>query len=103
MECSKCGSDNTQRLEEIHDADTQKALPPAKKSLKWPGIGVFISLLFLANGGETIVFGMLTMASSCFLGYQAIQFNSRFWPGLYKQWQESWLCRQCGEISHRPD
>ena len=102
MLCSNCGSDNTIRLEDCFDVGTPKEVPPAKKSLKWPGIGVFISLLFFANGGETIVFGVITMTSSCFLGYRAIQFNSRFWPGLHKHWQESWKCKQCGIIFHHP-
>ena len=102
MECSKCGSGNTQRLEDIFESDTRKAIPPAKKSLKWPIIGVCISILFLINGGETIVFGLIIIASSSFLGYQAIQFNSRLWPGLYKHWQECWMCRQCGNIFHHP-
>jgi hypothetical protein len=102
MVCSKCGSDNTQRLEDSFDVGTPKEAPPAKRSLKWPGIGVLISLLLLANGGETIVFGLITMTSSCFLGYKAYQFNSKFWPGLYKQWQANWKCRQCGVIFHHP-
>jgi len=102
MICSKCGSVNTQRLADCFDAATPKEAPPAKRSLKWPGIGVLISLLLLANGGETIVFGLLTIASSSFLGYKAYQFNTRFWPGLYKRWQECWKCQQCGAISHHP-
>jgi hypothetical protein len=102
MVCSKCGSENTQRLEDSFDAGAPKESPPAKRSLKWPGAGVFISILLLANGGETIVFGLITLISSCFLGYKAYQFNSRFWPGLYKHWQESWKCQQCGVIFHHP-
>lgn len=102
MECSKCGSNNTQRLEDSIDAATPIQAPPAKRSLKWPSIGIFISLLLLANGGETIVFGVLTLMSSGFLGYKAYQFNSKFWPGLYMRWQASWKCHQCGVIFHRP-
>ena len=102
MVCSKCGSNDTQRLEDGFDMSTPKESPPAKRSLKWPGVGVFISLLLLANGGETIVFGLITLVSSCFLGYKAYQFNSKFWPGLYKQWQECWKCQQCGVIFHHP-
>jgi len=102
MVCSKCGSEDTQRLKDSFDAATPKEAPPAKRSLKWPGISVLISLLLLANGGETIVFGLIILTSSSFLGYKAHQFNTRFWPGLYKQWQESWKCRQCGLVFHRP-
>lgn len=102
MVCSKCGSDEIQRLEDNIDACTPQEAPPIKRSLKWPGIGVFISLLLLVNGGETIVFGVLTLSSSSFLGYKAYQFNTNFWPGLYKRWQESWKCRQCGFVFHRP-
>jgi hypothetical protein len=102
MVCSKCGSEDIQRLEVSFDAGTPKEVPPVKRSLKWPGVGVFISLLLLANGGETIVFGVLTLTSSSFLGYKAYQFNTKFWPGLHKRWQESWKCRQCGVIFHHP-
>lgn len=38
MVCNKCGSDNTQRLENNFDAGTPKEVPPAKRSLRRPGM-----------------------------------------------------------------
>jgi hypothetical protein len=102
MVCSKCGSQDTLRLEDSFDAGTPQEAPPAKRSLRWPGVSLLIGLLLLANGGETTIFGLIIMASSSFLGYKAYQFNSRFWPGSYKRWQESWKCKQCGFIFHHP-
>jgi hypothetical protein len=138
MECNKCGSDNTQRLEVIFDGGTQnintksktagagfggafgiggavtktngtsqsvlalKASPPAKKSLKWPVIGLIVSLLFFANGASSIVVGLAIMASSGYFGYKAIQFNTGEWPGLYKHWVDCWMCHKCGLIYHHP-
>ena len=46
MVCSKCGSEDTQRLEDSFDAGTPKEVPPAKRSLRWPGVSLFIDIMY---------------------------------------------------------
>ena len=136
MQCSRCGSDNTQRLEVIFDGGTQnidtssktagagfggalglggavtktkgtsqtalaqKAAPPAKRPLLWAIIGFVLGFLFLSNGA--IVVGLVLLAITGFLGYKAYQYNSEKWPGLYRHWEDCWMCQKCGNVYHQP-
>jgi hypothetical protein len=76
-----------------------KAAPPAKKRYKWAIILLILGSLALGLtglGNKTI--GALLIACGGILCYLAFAFNKSTWPGLYKYWQQSWLCHKCGNV-----
>jgi hypothetical protein len=138
MRCTKCGSENTQRLQVAFEGGTQeinarshtasvgsirgalglsgavtktkgtsqsilaqKASPPQKRSFMGPAIAIIIGLFCLDGSGGTFVFGLLLLAAGGYFGYTAFQFNNNQWPGMFRHWQESWVCHKCGHIYHQ--
>lgn len=136
MQCDKCGSDNTQRLEVVFENGTSnintqshsagvgiggslgiggittkttgtsqttlgvKASPPQKKSYKWPIISIVFGLIAWSAGDGAAVWGVVLIAAGAYFTYTAAMYNKNKWPGLYKHWQECWLCHKCGNIYH---
>lgn len=139
MRCTKCESENTQKLEVVYQSETsttqssgtivgssisdgqrsrgrafistsgtsqsllgQKAAPPTQASYNIAGLMIFIGVMFFSQG---LLFGLLGIpiiaAGIIQLGI-SFNYNLQKWPADYKQWQESWLCHQCGNI-YRPE
>jgi hypothetical protein len=76
----------------------QKATPPAKKKYGFALAMIIMGTLFVGN---SLWIGLLPLAIGLFVGYTALQFNSKQWPSLYKTWLDSWLCHKCGTIYHQ--
>lgn len=141
MQCEKCNSENTQRLQIAFEGGTQdisakshtagigsisgalglsgsitktngvsqsvlakRVAPPMKRSLK----GVLVILIagfFILGASKGIgatLFALLALGVGGYLGFTAIQFNSKEWPSQYQYWLESWVCHKCGHIYHQP-
>ena len=126
MQCTKCGSGNTQRLEVIFDKGTQnintesssgrsttgthqstlaqKAAPPAKLGFVLPAVLMLGAALVGGAGKDaggvwylTLIAIILFLLSGLTI-YGAIRFNYQSWPSLKKDWLESWFCHKCGTI-----
>jgi hypothetical protein len=137
MQCTKCHSDNTQRLEVIFDHGTQnisttshtsgtvagntpgvvtgttftqgvsqsnmaaKAAPPYRKSYRAGAFLIFIGFACLNTRDHPALFFLLFAGAGGYLVHRARTYNKTVWPGLYKHWEESWLCNKCGNIYHQ--
>jgi hypothetical protein len=81
--------------------------PPAKR--RWFRLAIIPVvfgagfLLAATNGGGFIsaVIGLALLAGGGYILYMQMQYNSQTWPGMYKVWQESWLCNKCGNVYHQ--
>lgn len=126
MQCPKCNSDNTQRLEVIYEQGTQniastnhsgssdssrfgvsqsklaqKVSPPKGESWGFFIILVVIGLLCLGFSSIGVkIFGLLLVAGGIYGIYSAIKFNLKEYPDLYQYWKKSWYCNKCGNIYH---
>mgnify|MGYP000728181454 CR=1 FL=1 len=138
MQCGKCGSDNTQRLEVTYNGGSQdvqatsrtvgvgsisgalglsgsvtktsgtavsvlaqKAAPPAKKTFTAFIVIAVIGFFFLGGSIKSTLFGILLLAGGGYGIYNAVRFNLKNWPGLYRHWLGSWMCQKCGNIYHQ--
>lgn len=81
----------------------QQAAPPAKKSQKWPIIGIALGALMVYSKGpaELIIIGFIAGGVGAYFYYSRKQYNTKEWPSLYQHWSESWLCHKCGGIYHQ--
>jgi hypothetical protein len=139
MQCNKCGSDHTQRLQVAYDGGTQdisatshtagvgsisgalglsgsvtktsgvsrsvlaqKAAPPARRKLGALFVLLFIGFLCTRGTTRWVMLGLGMLAYGGYGLYNSIRYNSQYWPGLYKQWLESWMCHKCGNVYHQP-
>lgn len=135
MNCPKCGSEHTQRLEIIYENGThaidtksgtigagfgggfgaggaktqtkgtsqstlaKKAAPPEKKShLFWLLCGFFSFAVFAQNQIASYLIGLLLLVLAFFLAKTTIEYNSKEYPKLRKDWENSWMCQKCGNI-----
>lgn len=81
----------------------KKASPPFKKQTSTAVMialgSVFLAYLFLSDGA--IWWGLAAIAISAASTWAAKSFyehNSQIFPGLYKEWQHSWVCHKCGNM-----
>jgi hypothetical protein len=128
MQCSKCNSENTQRLEVVYQGGTQNisstsnldrmtgstrgtsqsvlagnVSPPEKQKTFWSFVMLVVGYFCLRFDFSLMTgFGILLIGVGGYFAYTARQFNFKKWPGLYQYWRESWLCHKCGNIYHQP-
>ena len=81
--------------------------PPAKKGLKgkfWWSVGLLaIGIGILANIGQgsSWVAGVVVLLVGFVVAYflvRSFQWNRTVWPQLYEEWNQQWLCNQCGTV-----
>jgi len=125
MECPKCKSDNTQRLEMIYDQGTQniqtttvgggygrgpaigtastRGKSQSKQAAKAapPGKPSWFPIVALTFVGIFSVgfyyVGFAIIGLAIYLGIKTSQ-AKKIYPGLYQHWLNSWMCHKCGEI-----
>jgi predicted nucleic-acid-binding Zn-ribbon protein len=107
MQCPKCSSNNTQRLEVIYEKETrnsilaQKVTPPKKE--EWGGsiIFIIIGLVCLGFSGVVIkIIGLIIGSIGIYLIYTSLKFNFKEFDEVYNFWKKSWYCNKCGNIFH---
>jgi hypothetical protein len=79
------------------------AAPPARMRMMrfrwWFVLVLFALTIIYKNGWEPyawIIFLACLFARSV---YQARQYNQNIWPGLRDEWEHSYLCGRCNQIS----
>jgi hypothetical protein len=94
----------------------RKMAPPAKKStpISWfflVVVGISLALFaYIAavdhSAAEEAVFltcALIYLPLPLYRIWRARRYNTLTWPGLYRQWADSWLCHKCGTVYHQPD
>ena len=78
--------------------------PPAKKGLKgkfWGTIVIwFIGIANIVQGSPWYA-GLIAILVGLIVAYflvRAFQWNRTVWPQLYEEWNQQWLCNQCGTV-----
>lgn len=86
---------------------SQKAAPPKKESVIKLALMFFVGMfvfgiilsLFLEQGSFLIGVLMLGyIAMAIFTLYKTFIYNIREFPGVYAEWQRSYMCMQCGTV-----
>lgn len=127
MECPKCKSDNTQRLEVVYDEGThhtrsttvgggygrgaaigtatttgktqskQAAKAAPPGKPSWIPIAFLAFLSIIAILNAWYIVGLGMSGLTIFLGKKIAEAKKTY-PGLYQTWLNSWMCNKCGEI-----
>lgn len=124
MECPKCKSDNTQRLEVIYDEGTQhtrsttvgggygrggaigtatttgKTQSNLARKAAPPAKPGWLPVVILAIFGVftlQIYIGFALLIGAFFLGKKTAE-AKKIYPGRYQKWLDSWMCNKCGVI-----
>nr|WP_295784076.1 hypothetical protein [Rhodoferax sp.] len=83
---------------------SQRAAPPAKMTYLKPLAGIFVLALVLVLVASAIwkplgFFAQLFwVVGSVLYVYRAYQFNSKSWPVLLQEWQNTFLCNRCNHV-----
>lgn len=117
MQCPKCNSDNTQRLELVFDSGyheyesdnygdyggesisnlAKKAAPPSKLHYRYPLLLLIFAIWLIIN--SNILQFLIATVSFCAGVYGiflAWKFNRNKWPIEYQRWKRQWFCHRCG-------
>ena len=78
--------------------------PPAKRKLKakfWVTVVLWFLGITNLTGGAPFFLGVAFLLAGCIVAYflvRAFQWNRTVWPQLYEEWNQQWLCNQCGTV-----
>ena len=78
--------------------------PPAKKGLKgkfWGTVVLWFLGITNVAGGAPFFLWVAFLLAGCIVAYflvRAFQWNRTVWPQLYEEWNQQWLCNQCGSV-----
>ena len=71
------------------------AAPPPKKSFGGALFIAFIGLLLLSTGGGATLIGLMMLGGGGYFAYAAIAFNRDIFPGLMRDWENTFVCQRC--------
>lgn len=124
MNCDKCGSANTQRVQMVYEAGTQKldllgdsggaanvssllasrhAPPPKRRFIGKLFFGFLAFLCVVSGTGKLFYFGLAILILCVYRIFAGLSYNTTVWEGLHKQWREQWLCHKCGHVASRAE
>ena len=78
--------------------------PPARKGLKgkfWVTVVLWFLGITNVTGGAPFFLWVAFLFAGCIVAYffvRAFQWNRTVWPQLYEEWNQQWLCNQCGTV-----
>lgn len=84
----------------------QLAAPPEKESYGWPIFWLLAGTGMLFGEDAVLLtrfFGAVFALLAAWVMYQRIQYNRNYYQEDYRQWQNRWLCHQCGAVLEQTD
>ncbi len=81
---------------------SKQASPPGKKAwLLWSFLAVvfgFGALSTISHPGMGLLFCVGVTALAVRFAIKGRQYNGEVYPGLYKTWEQSFMCNRCGDM-----